>query len=317
VLAPLAMLALAVCAAATAASRCYVDPVWDASDIQITKDIKYGSNYNNLTRKQQDLLLDIYQPPDSDTRKLRPGFVLVHGGGFVGGDKTSDGEPDYAVKLAQRGFVCVSIDYRLTGQDNAHLSVSTAPEQDATEDTRAAVRAMRAYADQYRIDTSRLAVSGDSAGAVTSLWLGYVKKAQVNGTSGQPGFSSDVRLVIPISGALKVQAYCDQIRPTPKGCAVDGNLDFTSDVDGSKHPDGSPQPALLMVHGTEDYTLPLQNAQAVADAAKAAGILSKIMVIDGAGHVPFEQLYEDGRFDTFMKFVVEAMDLSHAECPQA
>lgn len=301
-----------------AAQRCFIDPVWSASDIQITRDIPYGSNYNNLTGKVQTLLLDIYQPPDSDNRTMRPGFVLVHGGSFMTGDKSSDGEPLYAVKLAQRGFVVVSIDYRLTGQSTQHLSVSTRPEEDATEDARAAIRAMRAHADQFRVDSDRIAISGDSAGAITSLWLGYVKgRAQQNGTSGNPGYSSDVRLAAPISGTMKFQAFCKYIHPAPSDCAVNAVNDYTGDVDGKPHPDGSPQPALLMVHGTEDYTLPFVNAQAVAAAAAAAGIPSKLIAIQGAGHVPFTQLYEGGRFDEFMAFVVEAMDLSHAQCPHA
>ena len=102
----------------------------------------------------------------------------------------------------------------------------------------------------------------------------------------------------------------------PFNCTVQSDLDFTSDVDGAPHPDGSPQPALLMVHGKEDYTVPFANAQAVADAASAAGLRSKMIAIDGAGHVPWDGLYADGRFDEFMEFVVEAMDLGHAECPR-
>ena len=167
--------------------NCFVDEAWPAADVQVTSDVVYGSNFNNVTGEEQTLLLDIYEPPASDNRTLRPGVVLVHGGSFMGGDKTSDGEPAYATRLAQRGFVAVSIDYRLTGESEEHLSESTRPEEDATEDARAAVRAMRAYAAQYRIDSSRIALSGDSAGAITSLWLGYRKgRAQLNGTSGNP-----------------------------------------------------------------------------------------------------------------------------------
>ena len=42
-------------------------------------------------------------------------MVLIHGGAFVSGSRTSDGEPDVAFALARRGYLCVSIDYRLTG----------------------------------------------------------------------------------------------------------------------------------------------------------------------------------------------------------
>ena len=74
--------------------NCFVDEAWPASDVQVTRDVAYGSNFNNVTGEVQTLLLDIYEPPLSDNRTLRPGVVLVHGGSFLGGDKTSDGEPD-------------------------------------------------------------------------------------------------------------------------------------------------------------------------------------------------------------------------------
>ena len=106
--------------------NCFVDEAWPASDVLVTRDLPYGSNFNNVTGEVQTLLLDIYEPPLSDNRTLRPGVVLVHGGSFLSGDKTSDGEPEYATKLAQRGFVAVSIDYRLTGTSLEHLTSSSA-----------------------------------------------------------------------------------------------------------------------------------------------------------------------------------------------
>lgn len=86
------------------------------------------------------------------------------------------------------------------------------------EDFRAAIRFVRANAKDYNLDTDRIIVSGDSAGAFTCLFMSYAKIGQYEGNSGNPGFSSANAGVISISGALKQQAYCDSIDPVPKGC---------------------------------------------------------------------------------------------------
>ena len=59
--------------------------------------------------------MDFYAPPPaSDKRAKRPVVVLIHGGSFIGGDKSS--WAPLATVLAQRGFVVGSINYRLTGK---------------------------------------------------------------------------------------------------------------------------------------------------------------------------------------------------------
>merc|ERR1711865_732131 len=104
----------------------------------------------------------------------------------------------------------------------------------AVEDARAAVRYVRMIAKEYRIDTDRIMIEGDSAGAITSLYLGYVKDAQGDGQSGNPGYRSDVRLAVSVSGQLKMQGYCGHIRPYPAGCAVSGPVNRVGDVGSFK-----------------------------------------------------------------------------------
>ena len=123
-------------------------------------DIQYGSAYNNYTRQEQKLLLDLYTPPLSDKRTSRPAFVLIHGGSFVGGDKAQS-QSYLATALAQRGFVAASINYRLTGKfwgvDPSNASTccpGTGSDQyarDAAHDLKAAVRFMRANAQGYGV----------------------------------------------------------------------------------------------------------------------------------------------------------------------
>ena len=196
--------------------HCFIDPVWTQDQIQVTPDIQYGSAYNHKTQQEQDLMLDAYMPPDSDTRDKRPVVVYMHGGGFVGGDKQDGGPVQYAYELATRGYVVVSINYRLTG--DSWTWESQKAEFDAQEDFRAAIRFVRSQADDYKLDSDKIIISGDSAGAMSSLFVAYAKEAQYEGNSGNPGFPSNPNGVIAISGQLKDQAYCGQIDPKPAGC---------------------------------------------------------------------------------------------------
>lgn len=71
------------------------------------------------------------------------------------------------------------------------------------EDFRAAIRFARSKADRHNLDTERIIASGNSAGAITALVLGYVQDAQYEGDSGNPGESSIPNGVISIAGAIK------------------------------------------------------------------------------------------------------------------
>ena len=83
-----------------------------------------------------------YAQPASDKRKKRPVVLLMHGGGFLFNDKTSDTMPELGTLLAQRGYVAVSINYRLTGNYYG-LFQSEQYVHDAVEDAKAAVRFLR------------------------------------------------------------------------------------------------------------------------------------------------------------------------------
>ena len=61
----------------------------------------------------QELMLDLYEPPESDEREKRPLVIWAHGGGFTGGDKQGENDITFAYAMSQRGYVVLSINYRL------------------------------------------------------------------------------------------------------------------------------------------------------------------------------------------------------------
>jgi len=95
---------------------------------------------------------------DGDTP--RPLLVYIHGGGWIGGDKKTSFS---RVKpFLDKGISFVSVNYRLTG-----IAPLPAPVHDAAR----AVQFLRANAAKYNIDPQRIALTGGSAGACTSMWI--------------------------------------------------------------------------------------------------------------------------------------------------
>ena len=86
-------------------AKCFCEPTYSEDQVLDTDNIEYSEKYN--------LLLHLFEPPSSDEAK-RPAMVMIHGGGFKSGNRNDKkGIIDWCHQLAMRGYVAVSIDYRL------------------------------------------------------------------------------------------------------------------------------------------------------------------------------------------------------------
>ena len=193
----------------------YVDSVF-ASYTKTT--VTYSTVYN-----QQ---MDIYEPT-GDTASLRPILVLAHGGSFTGGDRTNDNTiTQLCADFAHKGYVTVSIDYRLTNATNLLIGDSAIIEVlRAVSDGKAAIRYFyqdAATTNTYKIDTNNLFIGGNSAGAVLYMHTAYItsvgmlsptfqsllaRVGGLDGNSGNPGYSTNVKGVINLAGALNVASW--------------------------------------------------------------------------------------------------------------
>jgi len=136
----------------------------------------------------RDLKVDIYTPPGKPTGA--PGVLLIHGGSWSGGDRTQ--LRGYGILLGRLGYLCVACEYRLSGE-------AAWPAQ--IHDVKAALRWMRANADQLGLDPARVAVSGNSAGAHLALVAGGTPNLPTfEGTGGNPGTDTTVGAVISFYG---------------------------------------------------------------------------------------------------------------------
>ena len=115
-------------------------------NVSLTSNVEYGENTNETiwgTPFTEVLSMNIYEP-EGDTQEERPLVFFLHGGSFVGGSKTNSDIVELCERYAKRGYVAVSIDYRLTmslifqgTEENAYRAVMK-----AIHDLKAAIRYM-------------------------------------------------------------------------------------------------------------------------------------------------------------------------------
>ena len=302
------------CIATIASAQTYIDTTggryWDPifSTVTITSNVNYGSNVT-ISGATQTLDMDIYEPA-GDTVQMRPLLVLAHGGSFIFGSKTDQDVVTLCTRFAKMGYVCASINYRLgMGFPIDTVRAGKAVVR-AVQDMKAAIRYFRmdaAATNSYHIHPDYIFAGGSSAGAFTALHLAYMDSAEVpayfnvasmggiEGTSGNPGYPSNVLGVINLCGALGDSAWINA-----------GDIPFVS------------------MHGTADATVPYGSAVIsvltvpllVVDGSASlklradnAGVSNPFHTWYGAPHVPYagtnatQMAYMDSTVDFVKTFL--------------
>ncbi len=241
----------------------------------VERDVVYGSapDYQGVNTT---LLLDVYTP-DGDVAPARPLVVLVHGGGFTGGGKAGENLQTWGMDLAKRGFVAISIEYRLGTTSKTEAK----PMQEASircgQDVRAAVRFMRSKREEYRIDTAHIFAVGTSAGGLGIVQASLLQDDEVpafidpalgsvEGNSGTPGESSRIHALVVCWGATTDTLFME-----------------------------AGDPPIYAVHGTADKTVPYEcgpskfgfdlcGGKALGARAASLGIEHDVLLFPGIGH---------------------------------
>lgn len=176
--------------------------------VTVISNIKYGSN-KDWTGNTQNLLLDLYTPPGASATEKFPLVVYIHGGGFVDGDKLD--KKALMMDFANSGFVGASVNYRLgwTQGNNCNGDTTEAKEAiyRAVQDAKAAIRFLVANANKYNIDTSKIFLGGESAGAITALSTNYFTQSYANdfipGVQGKLGALDNADNNLTVSYSIK------------------------------------------------------------------------------------------------------------------
>ncbi|MDE2435767.1 MAG: alpha/beta hydrolase [Sphingomonadales bacterium] len=225
-------------------------------------------------------VVDIYIPA---TKGPHPLVLYIHGGGWVGGHTRHSGAladfPSVLAALAAEGFTVASLEYRLSGEAKFPAQL---------QDAKAALRFLGANASKYRIDTSRVGVWGGSAGghltALTALTC--------HDTSLDPQAAKDVCATAAVTwyGVFDFAKMAGPDRPGGDqnaalllGCNAPCPADKFAWASPVTYIDAK-DPPFLLIHGTEDKTVPVGQSREAEAAFKAAGVPVQAIYIPGVDH---------------------------------
>ena len=237
-------------------------------------DVKVEHDLAFLGEGRQEKL-DLYLPATVDKGQRRPGVVIIHGGGWTGGSKRAAREQNIGTTLAKSGYVGISIDYVLAAKDKPAWPQNV-------HDCKTAVRWLRANADKYHIDPDRIGVIGGSAGGHLALMVGLPDTdAGLEPKEPYGKYSSKVSAVVDLYGPTDLVTRGKDTSMLPGAFADKPDLyKLASPVSHVR----KGNPPVLILHGTKDTTVPLEQSKILADALSKAGVEHELIVVEGAPH---------------------------------
>lgn len=226
-----------------------------------------GFARNNL---EMDLLLPGGQEP-------APAIVFVLGNGWQSIDRRAL-IPQLS-ELARAGYAVATIDYRIIGE-------ATFPEPE--RDVKAAIRFLRANASRFNIDAGRIGLFGNSAGGHLSLVTGLSHGVDTFANDEWADQDDAVSAIV----AFYAPSYLIDMNDGATGRSSQHmGLDLSDPANAEAGRAGDPityadagDPPVLLIHGTEDQVVPIQQSERLHDELVGAGVDATLLRVEGVGH---------------------------------
>lgn len=199
-----------------------------------------------------------------------PAVVIVHGGGFVRGDKQTYVKPIFE-PLANAGFAWFSINYRMAEEGRFPRGV---------DDVDSAVRWLKAHAKEYKVDPARIALLGESAGGHLVSFSG-VRQAK----------GAEVKAVVAFYGPHDWIKRLEDMPALSEGIQRFFGVAELNEEGKRKLREASPYyfvksglPPFLLIHGNKDPQVPYNQSVRMCEKLKAAGGRCELYTVEGGGH---------------------------------
>jgi acetyl esterase/lipase len=252
-----------------------------AGDYDILPNITYA------IANSTELKLDLYVP--KNRAMPIPTLILFHGGGWVEGKKETN--VLQLLPYLSLGWAVVNVEYRLG-------RISPAPA--AVEDCRCALRWVAQHAREYSLDTSRIVLTGGSAGGHLALITGMLPQKNPfdrqcptdNSTRWKDGTEPAVKVAAIVNwfGITDVAELLDG--PDAKHYAIEwfGSLSSREELARQVSPLTYVRPGLppiITIHGDRDIIVPYTQAVRLHAALEKSGVPNQLITVSGAGHGGF------------------------------
>ncbi|MFT5466412.1 MAG: acetyl esterase/lipase [Verrucomicrobiales bacterium] len=225
--------------------------------------------------------LDLYLPPDSG--KPRPAILIVHGGGWHGGDKAAGREINIGTNLAKAGFVCASVNYVLAEKKESFVDNLRQVWPRNLQECMTAVKFLRANAEKFRINPDKIGAIGGSAGGHLVAMLAYA--SDDDGLDPKDELYGDhscrIQAVVPMYGVYDLLQLAERRKMLAELSEEDKALCRAASA--VSYLDASDPPALLL-HGTRDPLVPLAQSERLNEALTAAKLTNELHVVNGGKH---------------------------------
>ena len=247
--------------------------------VSLISGISYANRICWFDATRRDRKMDVLCPKMRTGHAPCPGIVWVCGGGFYTTDR-SVWIPQL-VGYARAGYVVASIEYSLTSEYRF---------PDPLIDCKEAIRYLRAHADAFCLDASRIFIMGESAGGTLASLTGV--------TNGRPEFekgdflefSSDVAGVVDFYGVT-------QFPPHPVRHGINVPYWWTTEAflgagygpaeaacASAASYISAKTPPFMILHGTEDQTVDIAQSRSFYEKLTAAGVRAEYLELQGASH---------------------------------
>lgn len=220
----------------------------------------------------EELHLDLYRP--AGQTKPAAAILLIHGGGWVGGDKKD--MAGFAQALVGKGFFCAAVQYRFAPKHRWPAQL---------DDVQTAVRYLRSHAAEYKIDPKKIGAVGGSAGGHLAQFLG-VRDTRDPKPTEYAGLSSKVQAVWNIFGPIDfTQPFSDLVKGLFKSLLEAPTTDRLKDASPYFFASKKSAPTFFL-QGKKDPLVPWRQAQQMADKLKSLGVEADLNLVDDMEHNP-------------------------------
>ena len=259
-----------------------INAAFDGYPVSYLNDVVYAT-YGN-----RELVLNIFLPSEEAANPY-PLVVFIQGSAWL--PQNVYRSLPHFVDFARAGYVVASVEYR-------HSREAIAPAQ--IQDVKAAIRFMRANAQQYRLDPEKVAVWGTSSGGHLAALVGTSDGEEAFLTEDNPAQSSAVQAVVDFFGPTdfrRMNDYPSQINhdhpSSPESLVVGGPIQTqaVADAVASYNPihfitTEKTLPPFLIAHGDIDELVPFNQSVLLYDALREAGKEVTFYRVNGASHGP-------------------------------